>query len=181
MPARDALHRPHQLLRGGILEQIAGGARLQGTADDDRVAVHAEHQDARARIVGPDGADQRQAAQSAALHGEIDDDDVRLMPARKLITGLDVARFEDRCHAAVLQHAPASLQHDRMVIDDQDRGHAARRGLVNGMTARTTVPPPGRGSIDELTAQRADPLLHAGEAKAARRVGCRSHVRHPRS
>ena len=58
--------------------------------------------------------DHVEAAEAAALHGEIDDDDVGMVAAVKAITRGRAARFE---------HASASLQHDRMIVDDQDTGH----------------------------------------------------------
>ena len=100
----------------------------------------------------PDAADQRQPAEPVALHAEIDDHHRGVMAAIEAIAGLEVARLEHALDASVLEHAPAALQHDRMVVDDQYAGHDAlpmrlptsapsgRPGT--GITMRTQVPRP---------------------------------------
>ena len=119
------------------------------------IAVHAEHEDARA-------ADR--AARMRRISGrppsplpciaEIDDDDVRAVAAVEPVAGGGIAGLEHGCDAGVLQHAPATLQHDRVIVDDEDAGHAcapspasatsdgALRCSSRGMVIRTQVPPP---------------------------------------
>src|SRR5260221_5693012 len=63
-----------------------------------------------------------------------------MVAAVEAIAGGRIASFEHGLNARVFQHATASLQHDRMIIDDQNAGH----DLVScsGMTMRTQVPHP---------------------------------------
>src|SRR6516165_636477 len=83
---------------------------------------------------------------------EIDDHGIGTMPAVETIAGDEIARLDDGLDAGVLQDAPAALQHDRVVVDDEDAGHrdvrqsAPRPASASGMTIRTRVPPPGAGS-----------------------------------
>ena len=85
-------------------------------------------------------ADHVEAAEAAALHGEIDDDDVGMVAAVEAITRGRVARFEHALDAGVFQHAAASLQHDRMIVDDQNAGHGPPSR--SGITMRMQVPRP---------------------------------------
>ena len=85
-------------------------------------------------------ADHVEAAEAAALHGEIDDDDVGMVAAVEAITRGRVARLEHALDAGVLQHAAASLQHDRMIVDDQNAGHGPPSR--SGITMRMQVPRP---------------------------------------
>ena len=84
--------------------------------------------------------DHVEAAEPAALHGEIDDHHVGMVAAVEAIAGRHVARLEHGRDTRVLQHAPAALQDDRMIVDDQDAGH----GLPSrsGIMMRTQVPHP---------------------------------------
>ena len=75
-----------------------------------------------------------------------------LMPPIETIAGHDVARVEHGLDAGILQHAPAALQHDRMIVDDQDAGHAPRsfrrsyRDSCECRLLRRSVPPVAAGS-----------------------------------
>ena len=82
--------------------------------------------------------DDVEPAEPASLHREIDDDDVRTMAAIEAIAGFDVARLEHTLDTGILQHVPAPLQHDRVIVNDQDAGHCA----CTGISMRTQVPSP---------------------------------------
>ena len=103
--------------------------------------MHAEHQDARARLVRPDAADQRQPAEAAALQAEIDDHHAGMVAAIEAVAGFEIARLEHVLDAGILEHAPASLQHDRMVVDDQYAGHDPLPMLRSCLRARSVRPP----------------------------------------
>src|SRR5216684_4065997 len=120
---RDLLHRFDKLFRRGVLEHIAGCPRLQRTRHDHRVIVHAEHQDVRARIVSTNAADEIEAAEALALDGEVDDDNIGSVAAIEPVAGDEIAGGQHRFHAGVFEHPPAPLQHDGMIIDDENRGH----------------------------------------------------------
>src|ERR1700722_6861119 len=147
----DLFKSLHQSSGRRVLEDIAGGAGLERARHNDGIAVHAEDQNARGRIVRIDAADQRQAAEPAALHGEVDDHYVGTMTAVKLVAGSRVARLEHVGDAGILEHAPAALQHDRMVVDDENAGHiftprdalASAAPSARGIVIRTLVPRPG--------------------------------------
>ena len=152
---------------------------------DDGIAVHGEDQNARARVVRIDAADQRQPAEPAALHGEVDDHHVGTMPVVEPVAGNGIARLEHGCDAGVLQHAPAGLQHDRVVVDDRGRwschrtasmpaSAAAFAGSASGMVMRTQVPLPGALSDLVTAAQTFDALLHAADAETRRHAGIHS-------
>ena len=53
------LERLDQLIGRSVLEHIAIGASLERARRDHRIAVHAENQDARARLMGAHALDQR--------------------------------------------------------------------------------------------------------------------------
>src|SRR6185369_5401880 len=133
-------------------------AGFERPGDDDRIAVHAEDDDARMRIVRPHSADQRQAAEPAVSHRQIDDGDVGPMAAVELVAGGRVRGLEYALDPGVLQHPPAALSHDRMIVDDENAGHhPARPGACerspafepsgSGSVTRTQVPLPGSLSI----------------------------------
>ena len=107
--------------------------------------MHAEDEDARARIVRADAADQRQAAEAAALHREVDDHDVGVVAAVEAVAGGNIAGAEHGFYAGVLEHAPAALQHNRMIVDDEDAGHSLPLFEV-GIVMRTHVPLPADDS-----------------------------------
>ena len=114
--------------------------------------MHAEDKNAHAPIVRADPLDQRQAAEPAALQGEVDDNDVGMMTAVELVAGGGIARLDHDSGSRVLQHAPATLQDDWMVVDDEDAGHAFSPlplpsdavfpGSITGMAICTQVPRP---------------------------------------
>src|SRR5207244_1599028 len=138
-PARAHLVKGlHQVVR--VLEHVAGCAGLERARGDDRIAVHTEHENARARIVRPHPPNHLEAPKSARLHGEIDDYYVGMMAAVEAIAGGRVASFEQGLNSRILQHAAASLQHDRMIVDDQDAGHDLLS--CSGIMMRTDVPHP---------------------------------------
>src|SRR6516165_1685248 len=130
--------RLHQLVR--VLEHVAARAGLESTRGDDRIAVHTEHENARARIVRPHAPDYVEAPKSASLHGEVDDYYVGMMAAVEAIAGGRVASFEHGVNSRILQHAAASLQYDRMIVDDQDASHHLLS--CSGIMMRTEVPRP---------------------------------------
>src|SRR5262249_39497130 len=103
-----------------------------------RAAVHADHEKARARIVRSHAPNDAAPAEPAPLHGEVDDHHVGMMAPVEAIAGCRVARFEHGLNAGVLEHPSASLQHDRMIVDDQHAGHDLLSR--NGITMRTEVP-----------------------------------------
>jgi hypothetical protein len=55
-----------------ILADIAEGTGLQGAPGEDCVVMHAEHQDARIRIVDPQPLDQLETAQPRQIQIEND-------------------------------------------------------------------------------------------------------------
>src|SRR5262245_528064 len=84
--------------------------------------------------------DHVEAPKSTSLHREVDDDHVGTVTAVEAIAGGPVASFEHGLDARVLEHAAAPLQHDRMIVDDQNAGHdlLSRKGI----TMRIEVPHP---------------------------------------
>src|SRR5581483_408412 len=97
---------------------------------------------ARAGIVRPDAPDQRQSAETLALHGEVDNHHVRFVTAVAPIPRSRVARLENVVHPDIFENAPASLQHDRMIVDDEDAAHgvASLSGRCTGISIQTWVP-----------------------------------------
>src|SRR5262249_56194854 len=89
---------------------------------------------------GADAGKDGGPAEPAPLHGEVDDHHVGMMAPVEAIAGGRVARFEHGLDARVLEHPAASLQHDRMIVDDQNAGHDLLS--CSGITMRTAVPPP---------------------------------------
>ena len=57
------------------------------------------------------------------LHSEVGNHDVGMVAPVKSIAGRNVPCLKDHLDPGILQHSPAALQHDRMVIDDQNAGH----------------------------------------------------------
>src|SRR5262249_27466376 len=88
--------------------------------------MHAEHQDASARLVRSHATNEVQARKHAALHAEIDDDHVRTVATEKPVAGGHVACLQHELDAGFFQHVPQPLQHDRMVINDQSARHTGR-------------------------------------------------------
>src|SRR5262245_17528756 len=88
----------------------------------------------------PHAPDHVEPAKSAFLHREVDDDHVGTVAAIETIAGRRIAGLEHGLDARVLEHAAAPLQHDRMIVDDQNAGHAllSRRGIM----MRIEVPQP---------------------------------------
>ena len=74
-------------------------------------------------VVDANAADEIEAAEALALYGEVDDDDIGLVAPVEPVAGDEIACRQDRCHAGILEHAPASLQHDGVIVDDENRGH----------------------------------------------------------
>src|SRR5439155_16757911 len=83
--------------------------------------------------------------------------------------------------ARVLQDAPASLQHDRVVVDDEHAGHGR---LLTGVTRSTYAScathwdhdlhagAAAAGALDRImAAERLHAFLHAGNAEADRGAG----------
>jgi hypothetical protein len=77
--------------------------------------VHAEDENARARIVGMHAPDEIAPAEPVPLHGEIDDDDIRTVPPIEAIARFDVSRFEHARDARLPACAgtPAARSDDR--------------------------------------------------------------------
>src|SRR5262245_37512019 len=80
----------------------------------------------------PHALDHVEAPKSTSLHREVDDHHVGTVAAIEAITGGRVASFEHGLDACVLEHAAATLQHDRMIVDDQNAGHnlLSRSGIM---------------------------------------------------
>src|SRR5262249_46557050 len=85
--------------------------------------MHAEHKDASARLVQSHAPNEVQAPKHAALHAEIDDDHVGTVATEKPVAGGHVACLQHGIDAGVFQHAPQPLQHDGMVVNDQNARH----------------------------------------------------------
>ena len=122
-PVAHLLEGLHDLFRRRVLEDVAIGADLQRAAHDERIVVHAEHEDRGARVVQPQAADEGQAAERAGAHGEIDDDQVRLLAAIEAEAVGETLGLHDALYAGEFQQLAATLQNDRMVVDDEDLSH----------------------------------------------------------
>src|SRR5262249_834092 len=75
----------------------------------------------------------------AALHAEIDDDHVGTVATEKPVAGGHLACLQHRLNAGIFQHAPQALQHDRMVINDQNARHTGRSSyekILSGVCTR---------------------------------------------
>ena len=68
-------------------------------------------------------ADEGQAAERAGAHGEIDDDHVRLLGAIEAKAVGEALRLDDLLDAGILEQLATALQHDRMIVDDEDAAH----------------------------------------------------------
>jgi len=107
--------------------------------------------------VRPNSLDQGQPTQSPALHREIDNHEPGLAPPEQTVSRRHVAGIADVGDAGVLQHAPPRLQHDRMIINDQDGAHVVVFDAAvlpapfsfarSGITTRKDVPRPRSLSI----------------------------------
>ncbi len=68
-------------------------------------------------------SDEGQATESARAHGKVDDDHVGLLrPVEAEAIG-EALRLDDLFDARVLKKLTAALQHDRMIVDDENAGH----------------------------------------------------------
>src|SRR5262249_10805279 len=88
----------------------------------------------------PHAPDHVEAPKSTPLHREVNDYHVRTVAAVEAIAGGCVASFVHGLDARVLEHAAAPLQHDRMIVDDQNAGHDLLSR--SGITMRIEVPHP---------------------------------------
>src|SRR5215510_7652486 len=88
--------------------------------------MHAEDKDASGRLVQSHAPNEVQAPKYAALHAEIDDDHVGTVATEKPVAGGHLACLQHGLDTGVFQHAPQPLQHDRMVINDQNARHTGR-------------------------------------------------------
>ena len=71
------------------------------------------------RVVQPQALDERQSAERAVVHGEIDDDDVGLLAPVEPEAFRQALRLNDAFHASEFQQLPAAFQDDRMIVDDK--------------------------------------------------------------
>src|SRR5215471_7560095 len=88
----------------------------------------------------PHAPDHVEAPKSTPLHREVNDYHVRTVAAVEAIAGDCVASFVHGLDARVLEHAAAPLQHDRMIVDDQNASHDLLSR--SGITMRIEVPHP---------------------------------------
>ena len=80
-------------------------------------------EDRGARVVQPQAADEGQATERSGAHGEIDDDQVGLLAAIEAEAVGETLGLHDALHAGEFQQLAATLQYDRMVVDDEDLSH----------------------------------------------------------
>jgi len=80
-------------------------------------------EDRGARVVQPQAADEGQATERSGAHGEIDDDQVGLLAAIEAEAVGETLGLHDALHAGEFQQLAATLQNDRMVVDDEDLSH----------------------------------------------------------
>src|SRR5262249_40230913 len=111
---------PDQLLSRGILDHVACRTCVQCPRDDNRIAVDAQDQDSCLRIAAFDAFHKCKAGKAAALEGQIDDDHVGDVAEKLSVAVSDVLRLDDPFNANVLKDAPAALQQNWMIIDNQN-------------------------------------------------------------
>ena len=129
-----------------------------------------------------------------AFDREVDDGYVGAMLSEQAETVHDIIGDEYRRNAGILEHAAAALQHDRVIVDDEDRGHAdlrlVRLGRRFGGSCRQLQPHryrnfyanPGadtRPTFDgKIAAQRLYAFPHPAQCRSPRGRRQRSRNRH---
>ena len=131
-------HRVDELVVGGLLEDVSGGARAQRAARELRILLHGEDHDVG---VGGDllhAGDGVERAQLAG-HVEVQHQHRRLVTEHRAQGRVGVARLRDDLEAAgALEHHPQPGAHDGVVVGEDDRD-----GLVvggHGATISHTCP-----------------------------------------
>jgi hypothetical protein len=139
-------HGPEQLGPRGVLEQVAGGAGLDGA---DHVAFGVEggqdqHPDLRVALPqGPDGGHPVQGG-----HAQVDQGDVGPDPGDQGQRLQAVAGLADHLQVRLGgDHATEPVPDHRMVVGDQQPDH---RSSPAGIVATTVVPWPGPLSTSRL-------------------------------
>src|SRR4051812_33641961 len=133
LAVEDALERPHEPVRVGVLEQVARRTRLQRREQERVVADDRQHDDRRRRH--PPG-DLRRGRDSAAAHPDVEQANVRSQGRCFLYGGARIVGLGAHVEPAPLQGQPHAATHGRMVVGDHNRPS-------HGTTAPTTVPRPG--------------------------------------
>jgi hypothetical protein len=87
------------------------------------MTVHGEHEHRRPLIVQAKPADEGEATKSPGAHGEVDDDDVGPLHAIEAKSVGQSLRLHDVVDSGILEQLSAALQHDGMIVDDEDPGH----------------------------------------------------------
>ncbi len=160
-PITHRLEGLQDLVRRGVLQDVASGTHLKCPADDHRIAVHGENEHRRLLIVSAQPANESEPPKSARSHGKIDDNHVGLLGAVKAKSLDQSLRLRDLVDARVLQELAAALQDDGMVVDDEDARHdtppASSRLLARlfvprwtGIATRMTVPFEGALSMTHV-------------------------------
>src|SRR3954463_9598316 len=129
----DLAHRLHDLVVGGLLEDVAAGAGGERLAHVLRVVLHRKHADLHVRAL----LEQRRDRLDAALlgHHHVQQDHVRLGRARLEDRLARAAGLADGLEVVLgLQHEPQTRADDGVVVHDQD----AR--AQTGTSAATVVP-----------------------------------------
>ena len=119
--ASTVVDRADELLVGGVLDDVALRAELEGLARVGRLVLHREDHDPRAALaqVG-DRVESRAVAQRQVEH-----DDVRVQRARLLERLADAGGLADDLEApGRLEHALDAAADDLVIVDEQDADHA---------------------------------------------------------
>src|SRR5215216_580785 len=134
-----------QITVDGALEHIARGAHPDSLEQVLLVVVHREHQHAH---LGPAVRDLARRLQAGlARHRDVEDHEVDIFGERPVHRLLTVRRLCDDLQIGLgVEHRPESLEHDRVVVGDEDAGLQRNRHCVPGswgIESLITVPPPG--------------------------------------
>ena len=89
--------------------------------------MHGEDEHRRALIVQTQPANEGEAAESAGAHGEIDDNYVGALHPVEAKAVRQTLRLHDILDASILKQLPAALQHNGMIVDDEDPSNTCLR------------------------------------------------------
>jgi hypothetical protein len=136
--ALDRADRLQQLGGGGLLEEVAPRARLQGPQDVGLIGIHREDDDLRLRKEPAELARRLDPVQER--HRDVHDDDVGEGAPRLLDRLVPVlGGADDGDVVLLLQQRQQSLAHDRVIVGEEYPG-----ALAHGVPPRCDAPAGGR-------------------------------------